>query len=165
MRLPQNISRAIDAVARSAVGKDWSLYAGLLDHWGEIVGPDYAKETTPVKITFPHGKKTEEKWTSGKRTGGTLTISLPQGLTMEFSHQSEQIRGRVNGFFGYPAIERITFKPFYPSGKRALPVELRPLTKAEQTTLLSQTESIENSELKEVLQQLGASVLANQKKI
>ena len=165
MRMPQSISRAVDKVARNALGDDWGLYGGLLDHWSEIVGPDYAKQTTPVKVAFPRGKKSDEKWTHARRAGGTLTISLPQGLTMEMSHKTDHIRARINNYFGYDAIEKITFKPFYPSDDKPLPVEPRALSKAEKETLIKTTESIENNELKEALQKLGASVLANQRKV
>jgi len=165
MRLPQNLARTVDKIARDAVGADWGMYAGLLDHWSEIVGPDYAKETTPVKVAFPRGKKTDEKWANGKRSGGTLTISLPQGLTLEMSHRTESIRSRINSFFGHDAIEKIAFKPYYPKHDKPLSAEPRPLSVAERAFIKDGTESIENNELKEALQQLGASVLANQKKL
>jgi hypothetical protein len=50
MYRPRSIADAVDKVARQSAGKDWGLYANLLGHWAEIVGPDYAKVTTPVKI-------------------------------------------------------------------------------------------------------------------
>lgn len=164
MRLPQNISRTIDAVARSALGKDWSLYATILDHWPEIVGVDYAKDTTPVKIVFPKGKKKDEKWAQGNRTGGILTIRLPQGLTFTFSHNTEQIKTRINNFFGYEAIGKIAFESFYPSPKaeKAAPP---PLTDLEKDTLQSHIKNIDNNELRDALERLGASVLANQKRV
>jgi hypothetical protein len=164
MRLPTTLSSTIDKVARSALGNDWGLYAALIERWPEIVGPDYAQETAPVKISFPKGKKTDEKWASGRRGGGTLTISLPQGLSFSFSHQTGLILSRINNFFGYQAIDRITLKPFYPKqGKTALP-DLPPLSQEEKDSLKTSTESIDNDELKAALEQLGASVLANQKR-
>lgn len=42
-----------------------------------------------------------------------MTIRLPQGLAMEFNFISEQIKTRVNGFFGYQAIDRIILDPYY----------------------------------------------------
>lgn len=154
----------IDKVARNALGNDWGLYSALIERWTEIVGPDYAQETTPVKISFPKGKRADEKWAAGRRTGGTLTISLPQGLSFSFAHQSDQVRARVNNFFGYEAIERIALSPFYPKGDKPVTQPLPALSKDEKEQLSKDTESIENNELRDALQQLGASVLANQKR-
>ncbi len=49
-------------------------------HWPEIVGEDYARVTTPVKISFPHGKPAAEKWANGQREDGILLVRLPQGI-------------------------------------------------------------------------------------
>ncbi len=147
------------------MGKDWNLYASLIERWEDIVGPDYAQETTPVKITFPHGKKSDEKWATSNRAGGTLTISLPQGLSLAFSHHAEQVRARINTYFGYAAIEKIALKPFYPKDNKPYTPPPRRLSKGEVDTLQNQTKDIENSELRDALAALGASVLANQKKV
>ncbi|MDD3182038.1 MAG: DciA family protein [Alphaproteobacteria bacterium] len=165
MQLPRNIANSIDQIARTAMGKDWNLYASLLERWTEIVGPDYAQETTPVKISFPHGKKTDEKWAGGQRAGGTLTIRLPQGLSLAFTHHAEQVRSRINTFFGYEAIERITLKPFYPTHGKPLAPPQRTLSSQEIATLKEGTKDIENNELRDILEQLGTSVLANQKRV
>lgn len=165
MRLPRNIANSIDAVARTAMGKDWNLYASLLERWEAIVGPDYARETTPVKITFPRGKKTDEKWAESNRAGGTLTISLPQGLSLAFSHNAEQVRARINTYFGYEAIEKIALKPFYPKDNKPFTPPPRPLSKGEIEALENTTKDIEDNDLREALAMLGASVLANQKKV
>ncbi|MGE4351043.1 MAG: DUF721 domain-containing protein [Bdellovibrionales bacterium] len=165
MKMPSALSASIDKVARTAMGKDWGLYASLLERWSEIVGPDYAQETAPVKISFPRGKKSDEKWTQGRRNGGTLTISLPQGMSFAFSHQSEQVRSRINSFFGYDAIEKITLQPFYPRQDRAYTPPLPALSAQEKDALQKETKDIENNELREALATLGASVLANQKRL
>lgn len=164
--MPKSIAASVDKVARTALGRDWNLYAGLIERWPEIIGPDYAKETTPVKITFPRGKKTDEKW-AGRQGGGTLTLSLPQGLTLEMSHQTERIKSRINSFFGYEAIDKITFKPYYPTSRRgmAFEAEAAPLPPQDVAKLEEGTKDIENNELKEALQALGSSVLANRHKV
>lgn len=164
MRLPSTLSNAIDQIARAALGKDWGLYAGLLQHWTEIVGQDYAKSTTPVKISFPRGKKTDEKWTGGRRGGGTLTIKLPQGLAMEFGFKTDQIRARINGFFGYDAIERIAFETYYPTDDKPYAPPPLPLSPAQEADLAQNTKDIEDEELRQALQNLGESVLTRGEK-
>jgi hypothetical protein len=131
MFTPRPLSSALSQVAREAIGKDWTLYATLLDHWREIVGEEYAKTASPVKISFPKGKKDGEKWAARGRTGGLLTIKLPQGLAMEFSFLSETLKTRINGFFGYPMIEKIAFEPYCvpkkpKSGRESIRSTIRP---------------------------------------
>lgn len=165
MRLPRPISVSVDTIAKAAVGKDWSLYATLIDHWGEIVGQDYAKNTEPAKITFPKGKKTGDQWASKGQTGGTLVIKLPQGLTMEFGFLTDQIKERINSFFGYSAIEKIQYAPYYtqddPEIEESAPKELSDEEKAE---LQDSLKDIENNELREALESLGESVFKEGKR-
>lgn len=141
------------------MGKDWSLYATLLNHWGEIVGQEYAKVTTPVKIVFPHGKKEGDQWANGNRTGGILTIALPHGLAMEFSFLTETILSRINAFFGYPAIGKLTFQGRYeePLTSTSLAVP-KTLSSSQQEALLDKTKDVEDSELRAVLLDLGRSL-------
>lgn len=158
MSLPRTLSTTLDHIARKAVGKDWSLYAALLDHWPEIVGQDYAKKAAPVKISFPKGKKADEKWAS-RRTDGTLIIRLPQGLAMEFGFLSETLKSRINGFFGYPAIGRIALETYYPTAPQPFIEPPQPLSAEKKENIARQAAGIENEELREVLQQLGESVI------
>jgi hypothetical protein len=117
MLLPRTIASAVDKIAKNALGRDWNLYAVLMEHWTEIVGPDYAEATTPVKISFPKGKPDPEKWMQGHRTGGSLTVRAPQGLVMDLTYQTPRILERITAYFGYPAVEKILFEPFYGSSK------------------------------------------------
>lgn len=152
MFTPRKISSAIDKVARQAVGKDWTLFAALLDHWQEIVGTEYARLTTPVKITFP------VKPMEARRNGGTLTIRLPKGLAMEFTFKSEQIRERITNYFGYEAISRIMLEPAY----NKAPAQEAPAPLADPEALAEIHEAaqeIENDELREALAAFGESVV------
>ena len=155
MFIPRTISSAIDKLARNVLGKDWSLYANLLEHWPEIVGPEYARVTTPVKITFP------PRQIGAQRSGGTLAIRLPKGLTMEFTFKIGQIRERITGYFGYEAISKIVFESTYtlpPESARKAepdPGELAAIHKA--------AEDIEDGDLQNAVRSFGESVLKAKK--
>ncbi len=164
MFTPRPLSSALNQIAREAIGKDWALYATLLDHWREIVGEEYAKKASPVRISFPKGKKTDEKWAARGRTGGLLTIKLPQGLAMEFSFLSETLKTRINGFFGYPMIEKIAFETYYRPETTELKQESPPLADTTRFALTDSIKHIENNELKEALQELGGSILSDRGK-
>lgn len=157
MLLPQKLAKPVESVARQAMGKHWHLYAGLLEHWEEIVGADYARCTTPAKISFPP-KASGDKLAQDKRTDGTLHIRLPQGLVLEFTYQTERIRQRLTSYFGYNAIARIVFEPYYsqkaPSSS-VLNENLVSLTYED-----NRLEQLDNPELAETLRQLGAYIHA-----
>lgn len=163
MKLPPTLAASIDRVARKAIGKDWNLYASLIGHWREIVGEEYAQNTSPAKIVFPKGKKANQKWASQQASGGSLTIRLPQGLTMEFNFISEQIKSRINDFFGYPAIDRIILEPHYDAPKKVKPPK-PPLSDSDKKALEKNIRTVENSELRDALQNLGESVLISDQK-
>lgn len=161
--MPPNLGSTIDLIARAAIGKDWPLYGALIKHWPEIVGESYAKTTTPVKVVFPQGKKNDEKWADRNRGGGTLTIRAPKGLAMELTFAFETIRARINGFFGYGAIERIVLEPTF-AAPPPPPAPPRPLTQEEMRKLADATQAVENDEIRQALEQLGASVLLSSDK-
>jgi hypothetical protein len=152
MFLPRTLSASVDKIAREALGKDWALYAALLDHWPEIVGSEYARATTPVKITFPPRQR------EAQRGGGTLVIRLPKGLAMEFTFKIGQIRERISGYFGYEAISKIVFESVYGAPDEAeIPVvEPDPQALAE---LHEAAKDIEDEELRGALEAFGGAVL------
>jgi len=153
MFMPRQLRHAVDQIARQSVGKDWGLYAALLEHWQEIVGPDYARVAAPIKIAFPHQPN------EARRQNGTLTIRLPKGLAMEFTYKTEQIRQRINNYFGYGAIAKIAFDPVFgvpPQAKARKTPEPDALSK-----ISDQTKSIENNELHDALQSFGEALLGS----
>ena len=152
MNKPRTLADAVDKVARQSAGKDWGLYASLLSHWAEIVGPDYARVTTPVKIAFPYQPNEPQ------RKNGVLTVRLPQGLAMEFSFRAEIIRARVNAYFGYEAFARI--------GLDASFMAPPPTAKAKKTAdpealaaLKKQTAAIDSEDVRKALEKFGEAML------
>jgi hypothetical protein len=151
MYTPRTLAHAVDKVARQTAGKDWGLYANLLDHWAEIVGTEYARVTTPVKITFPYQPN------EAQRKNGVLTVRLPKGLAMEFSFKADLIRMRVNSYCGYEAFTRVALDA------AAMPV---PVARTEKKidhealkVLKEQAAEIDNSELREALEKFGEAML------
>lgn len=147
---PRSLAEAVDKVARHTAGKDWGLYANLLAHWTEIVGADYAKVTTPVKITFPFQPG------EAQRKNGVLTVRLPKGLAMEFSFKSEIIRMRINSFFGYDAFARIALDPAAIKPPKVKPRRI--LTNVEQETIAQTVTKVESDALRNALKSFGEAL-------
>jgi hypothetical protein len=154
MHTPRTITQIIDQVARQSIGKDWGLYATLLERWTEIVGADYAALTTPVKISFPH--QPNERL----RQNGVLTLRLPKGLAMEFSFKSEAIRQRINGAFGFEMIARIVFEPVFSISQKQK-TEPKTISAESLSEIKSSTKSIEDNELRDALQSFGEAIVVS----
>ena len=150
--MPRAVALIVDKVARQSVGKDWSLYAALLAHWAEIVGPSYAEATTPVKVTFPLQPQ------QAQRSAGSLTIRLPKGLAMEFSFKSDLIRQRINGYFGYNAIARIVLEPGF-GGKPPRPAAPVLPNEQELASLRANVMPVVDTDLREALLSFGEALL------
>jgi hypothetical protein len=106
MSQPRQLRHAVNQVAAQAIGKDWPLYARLIEHWREIVGDELAESTSPSKIMIAE----HHAGNRNRHQHGTLHIRLPRGLAMEMQYRVHQITERVNHFFGYEAISRIVLE-------------------------------------------------------
>ncbi|MDD3029723.1 MAG: DciA family protein [Alphaproteobacteria bacterium] len=146
------LADAVDKVARHSAGKDWGLFATLLGHWADIVGSEYAQNTTPIKITFPYQPH------EAQRKKGTLTIRLPKGLAMEFSFKADLIRRRINTYLGYEAFTRILLDaaavppPHVKKEKKEVDPEKRAAIK-------ECASSIDHDDLRVALERFGEAIL------
>ena len=150
--MPRALAPLVDHVARQSLGKDWGLYAALLSHWTEIVGTDYARVATPVKMTFPHQPQ------NARREGGTLTIRLPKGLALEFSFKAEQIRQRINHYFGYSAFARVVGEPVYGAVPKPPPPPLRELAPEALAQIKTRVQAVGSDDLSAALESLGTAL-------
>jgi len=74
--------------------------SSIVSRWRDIVGARYAAVSAPESIRFPPGKKSQ----------GVLTLIVESAHAPMMQHVAPAIVERVNRFFGYPAIERISFR-------------------------------------------------------
>jgi hypothetical protein len=76
------------------------IQGAVVSRWPEIVGDRYAKVSTPESIRFPAGKK----------SGGTLTLTVEGAHAPLMQHLGPLIIERVNRFFGYEAVSKLAFR-------------------------------------------------------
>ncbi len=76
------------------------VQGAVVSRWAEIVGERYAKVSTPESVRFPHGRK----------SGGTLTLTVVGAHAPLMQHLTPLIVERVNRFFGYAAIDKLAFR-------------------------------------------------------
>ncbi len=70
--------------------------ARLVTHWAEVVGPDLARITRPVKVGYGR-----------EGLGATLTLLVQGAHAPMIEMQKDRLRERVNAVYGYNAIARI----------------------------------------------------------
>ena len=76
------------------------VQGAVVSRWAEIVGTRYANVSTPESVRFPQGKK----------SGGTLTLTVVGAHAPLMQHLTPLIIERVNRFFGYAAVDKIAFR-------------------------------------------------------
>lgn len=118
------------------------------------MGAELAAKIAPDRLTFP----------AGARSDGTLKVRVAPGLGPEIQHRAPLILERVNGFFGYRAVARLSLvqAPFAPPRPAAsVP---RPLSGAERDALDRRLAAIEDPRLRDALSRLGAAVIGSRRR-
>ncbi|MBT5498639.1 MAG: DUF721 domain-containing protein, partial [Alphaproteobacteria bacterium] len=72
--------------------------AEIVTRWAEIAGEEMAAGSAPDHLSFP----------KGARQGGTLYISASGSVALQIQHQEPSILQRINTYFGYSAIARLS---------------------------------------------------------
>lgn len=89
-------------------------------------------------------------------------MRLPRGLTMEFTFKSAIVQQRINEYFGYDAIAKISFEPVFaspPPSAKTLP----PPDPVKLADLKARADEIESEEVRAALESLGATLLSAEK--
>ena len=122
------------------------VQSSVVTRWSEIVGERYATVSAPESIRFPQGKKSE----------GTLTLTVGGAHAPMIQHVLPVIIERVNRFFGYPAVIRVAIRQGEVKQRtaRTKPPELIPLP----VELGDSLRTIADPELKAVLESLARGV-------
>ena len=126
------------------------VQSAVVSRWAEIVGTRYAGVSTPESIRFPHGK----------RADGVLTLVVEGAHAPMMQHVVPAIIERVNRFFGYQAVARVTIRQGAaarapaprraPAGLRTIPEDLGDSLRA-----------IVDPELRECLTSLAGALAAS----
>lgn len=136
---PKTLGACVEPVTRPALRSQGLAGTKILTEWPSIVGPELARHSMPEHLSFPRGKK----------TGGTLVISVESGFATHIQHMQAVIMERLASYFGYQAIARITISHSWVPEKVEAP---RPAPKVSLPKgAHSCTDGVEDDELREVL--------------
>ena len=88
---------SLDRVTTPSMRRRGFNETAIVTRWPEIVGRPLSDHSRPFRIVFPRGA----------RRGGTLHLTVSGAFAPDFAHLSPQIIDRINGYFGYGAIDRL----------------------------------------------------------
>jgi hypothetical protein len=96
----RSVSDMLPEIGGAAFRRFGFVQSSIVSRWKEIVGDRYAAVSAPESIRFPPGRKSE----------GVLTLVVEGAHAPMMQHVAPVITERVNRFFGYSAVSRISFK-------------------------------------------------------
>jgi hypothetical protein len=125
----------------------------IVTRWGEIVGPEIAAHSEPLKINWPRASEGE----AAPPDPATLVLRVEGPVAIEIQHLSAVILERVNRFFGWQAIGRLALRQA-PLRRRAPAEPPKPPDPAVQARIAASLPQIEDEGLRAALARLGAAV-------
>lgn len=121
-RRSRAIADLLPAVGGAAFRRFGFVQSSIVSRWREIVGERYAGVSVPESIRFPPGRK----------SNGVLTLVVEGAHAPMMQHVAPAIVERVNRFFGYEAVARVSFRQGIVRAEKAkvprrAPPSLRPI--------------------------------------
>ena len=150
MSKTRSLSAVAGPIARKALGKRFAALGTLLEDWPHIVGPDLAGRTQPEKLDFPRGQ----------RQGGVLSVRAASADALELQHEMPRILERVNGHFGYRAVDRIKLIQAPPKASSSGRVQRkRTVSPADSAEIANALSAVENPSLRHHLERMADALL------
>jgi hypothetical protein len=122
----------------------------IITHWEDIVGAELARRSEPLRLIWPRRED--------EQSVGTLMIRVEGPYALELQHSTGTIIERVNRYFGWRCVGRVTIRQG-PVTKRhktpAPPVEPEPSAVADVANKIG---PFEDEALGQSLARLGALV-------
>ena len=146
------VADLLPAAGGAAFRRFGFVQSSVVSRWREIVGTRYAGVSSPESIRFPQGKK----------SGGVLTLVVEGAHAPMMQHVAPVIIDRVNRFFGYPAVERLSFRQGIVQVAKARSRVAPPSLRAIPAELGDSLRSIADPELRACLESLARGVAASE---
>jgi hypothetical protein len=154
-RPPPPAGRSLAPLLKELDGKFGQGAGALQARWREIVGPEVARRTEPVKLTKGRG---------GQPSSLEIRVAGPAAAIIQ--HQAHEILARVNLFLGAEAVQklRVVQGPLrhQPEPSRA-PRRPQPLDAAQEAELARDLAAAPDGPLKQALLKLGRGVLRDRR--
>lgn len=148
---PKALGVALGRLTRPIMKQRGVALAEIINHWSEIAGPLLMAETQPEKLIYA----------AGAGHAATLEIAVSPAFALELQHLTPLIVEKVNGYFGFRAVEKLRLRQTpirRPESPQTTKRDSRPLTADERSKLSEMLDGVEDRELRQALENLGRSL-------
>ena len=156
------LSVTVPKVTGKVFDRKYTMLGRLLTQWDEIIGPELATKTQPVKLKYMKYKQGEKK---SAGSNATLEIACSSADATILHYQKTLILERINRIFGDDWIRDIKFVPTVSNGKDALKTRRKStknLTEADKKHLSLMLEGVDDPDLRERLESMAKAFLQDQ---
>lgn len=150
-RPARQVGELLADILDPVIAKRSGVNTELAAAWADIVGPPHGEASAPVKIDWPRG---DDEFRPGR-----LTIACDGPAAVFIQHSVDEIKTRLNTFFGFAAIDtiRVVQRPIEAPRRKKRPTrELAPAGREQLDRILAH---VEDDELRARLEALGRGVL------
>jgi hypothetical protein len=137
--------------------RGWTA-ARLIAHWPEIVGAELARRCLPERLVGQgRPARAGSETSTAPRRPAALRIRIAGAAALEIQHRETEIIERVNGYFGYRAIDRLQLvQGTLPAVVRRRPPA--PLDASRTAAITNQVAPVRDDALRSALQRLGQAI-------
>lgn len=144
------VADMLPSISGAACREFGFVQSAIVSRWAEIMGADYVGVSAPEAIRFP----------PGKRSDGVLSVIVEGEHAPIIQNAAPAILERINHFFGYPAVTRVTIR-------RSATVSAEPRRSPSSPSPLpgdmsERLRAIADPELHAILSSLAAGVVASE---
>jgi len=151
---PRPLSELLGATLNDVMKAQGFASTEIISRWADIVGPEIATHSEPLKISWPRAVGDEAP------EPATLVLRVEGPAALEIQHLSAVILERVNRFFGWQAIGRIALRQA-PLRRREQQAPPRALDPAMAARIAEALPEVMDENLRQALARLGAAIKRN----
>ncbi|MGL4404293.1 MAG: DUF721 domain-containing protein, partial [Notoacmeibacter sp.] len=142
--LSELVPELLDPVMQKRAG----LTTALIGAWLEIAGERIGRFSSPSKIGWSRANASSDPFAPA-----TLFINADPAVALALQHETSAIISRINGFFGYPAIDRVKITQKQVQMNLGKQIKRKP-NASDLEMALKKVALVENDALREALAQL-----------
>lgn len=157
MRAMKSVSKSVPSLLGKVFERKYIALGRIVTHWKEIVGDDFAERASPAKIHYYKPKNPKEK------PKATLDIAASSADCAVLVYQKDLILQRINQIFGDQWVSDIKFLHIEPKRKPKPAKRTKTLTEDKKNHLSQMLATVDDPDVKEILQRMGQSILQEKK--
>jgi hypothetical protein len=148
---PRSLRDLLGKLVADSFARQGFASAELVTRWPDIVGPEIAAHSEPMKMMWPRPADGEES------DPGILVLRVEGPAAIEIQHLAAVICERVNRFLGWRAVGRIALRqaPL----RRAAPKDTVAPDPAATARVAATLTAVQDEDLRQALARLGAAVI------